>query len=223
MFPNLDNYDSNDVRQLMLYSWHFDLFALKEIIEVTKNTIDGSIKQLIKFSLENTNNPFINSETMMKVQEYHNIEPLSYQSYLLSLYSVVEAALDRYCLVCEEKMELKVKLEDLKDKGITRSVTYLEKVVELEIIKSDNRWGKMKLINELRNDLIHRCGYIGQDKKIKKYSSELNVEVEGGKIYLLYENILDIYNYIDKFMEFVFTRNFTNREKNLLTILNKVE
>ena len=151
MFPNLDNYDSNDVRQLMLYSWHFDLFALKEIIEVTKNTIDGSIKQLIKFSLENTNNPFINSETMMKVQEYHNIEPLSYQSYLLSLYSVVEAALDRYCLVCEEKMELKVKLEDLKDKGITRSVTYLEKVVELEIIKSDNRWGKMKLINELRN------------------------------------------------------------------------
>lgn len=215
MFPNSKDYDKNDIRQLMLYSWHFDLYAIREIIEVTKNNIDVSIKSLIEFASENIDNPYIHSETMMKVQEYHNIEPITYQSYLLSLYSVVEAALDQYCILCNEKMNLKIELQDLKDKGITRSVTYLEKVVEIEVVKSDNRWAKMKLINEIRNDFIHRSGYISNNNKINKYREELGIEVVNGKIYLLYENIINIYNHINEFIKFVFSKDFTNKSKTL--------
>ncbi|MNP80963.1 hypothetical protein D3C76_1792020 [compost metagenome] len=51
-------------------------------------------------------------------------------------------------------MKLKIKIDDLNDKGITRGVNYLEKVVEVEKIKSDYIWGKMTVINDLRNDLI---------------------------------------------------------------------
>ncbi|MMZ64392.1 hypothetical protein D1872_267230 [compost metagenome] len=92
--------------------------------------------------------------SMREVQMYHAITPLAFQSYLLTLYSVVEASIDRYCGICEKNMKLKIKIDDLNDKGITRGVNYLEKVVEVEKIKSDYIWGKMTVINDLRNDLI---------------------------------------------------------------------
>jgi len=214
MFPDLENYNRNDIRQLILYSWHFELFALKEIIEITHNNIEENINKLLYLSHKNIGNPY-HSELIMKVQEYNNIEPLTYQSYLLSLYAIVEASLDRYCKVCEEKMNLNVSLEDLKDKGITRAITYLEKVVEIENIKSDDRWNKMKLINEMRNDFIHSSGYFVKQAKIEKYKKILNIEIVDGKIYLLYEDIIKIYEIIEKFMDFVFTRNFLNPNKKL--------
>jgi hypothetical protein len=214
MFPDLNNYDNKDTRQLILYSWHFDLYAIKKIIEVTKNNIDDNIKKHIKIAQSNLDNIFYD-EAMKTVAEFHNIEPITYQSYLLSLYSVVEASLDRYCDICKSEMNLKISLEDFKDKGITRAVNYLEKVVEIETIKSDNRWAKMKLINEIRNDFIHSSGYIGNSTKAKKYEAELGVAVVDGKITLLYEDIINVYNHIDEFVKFVFSRNFTNTSKSL--------
>lgn len=215
MFPDLENYDTKDIRQLLLYSWHFDLFALKKIIEHTNMSIKESKKNLFDELNLNGANPYIHSEIMMKIQEYNNIEPITYQSYLLSLYAVIETSLDRYCKTCEEKMHLKISLEDLKDKGITRAITYLEKVVEVENIQSDDRWNRMKTINEMRNDFIHSSGYFVKQNKIEKYKKILNIEIVDGKIYLLYEDIINIYEIIEKFMDFVFTRNFLNPNKKL--------
>lgn len=154
--------------------------------------------------------------SMREVQVYHAITPLAFQSYLLTLYSVVEASIDRYCSICEKNMKLKVKIDDLNDKGITRGVNYLEKVVEVEKIKSDYIWGKMTVINDLRNDLIHRCGAVSKKNNKIKYSEELGVEVIDGRISITYENIKLIYEYTEKFMELVFTRDFTNKDKTLL-------
>lgn len=218
MFPNLDNYDRSDPRQLYLYSWHFDLFAIKESIEITKRTLQDRIKEQIELQrIWNTSCKYEDvqnhCESLMKVQEYHNIEPIAYQSYLLAAYAVIEAALDRYCEICQQKMKLKVELQDFKDKGVTRAVNYLEKCVEVENIKSDIRWGRMQLINDMRNDFIHRAGYLSQQKKIEKYESQLGISVVDGKIYLLYEDIIRVYEYMDEFMGFIFTRRFTNKEK----------
>ena len=221
MFPSLENYNTEDIRQLILYTLHFDLFAIKEIIEITKENIDANISALIDIAKKNIDNPYIHTEAMTKVQEYHNIEPVSYQSYLLSLYSVVESSLDQYCEVCQSNINLKIGLEDLKDKGITRAINYLEKVVEVDNIKSDNRWAKMKLINELRNDFIHRAGYLKEIKKINKYKAELGIEVVDGKIYLLYEDIINIYTHIDEFIKFVFTRDLVNSSKQLKIRVDK--
>lgn len=214
MFPDINNYNGKDPRQLIMYSWHFDLYAVREMIDNTQNNISKKIKESIKIAQDNLVNSKYDEE-MIKVQEYHNIEPLAYQSYLLLIYSILEASLDRYCKICEHEMQLKIKLEDLNDKGLTRSVSYLEKVVETEIIKSNNIYRKINVINNLRNDFIHRAGYINSKDKINKYRAELGVEVIDGKIYLLYEDIVNIYNYIDEFLKFVFSRNFTNSTKEL--------
>lgn len=40
MFPELENYNTKDIRSLILYAWHFELYGLKELIESTKNNID---------------------------------------------------------------------------------------------------------------------------------------------------------------------------------------
>ncbi|MDU6975886.1 MAG: hypothetical protein E6370_16495 [Clostridiales bacterium] len=215
MIPNLEDYDTNDPRQIILYSWHFELFAVKESIEFTKKGLDDKVSHLIRLAQENLMNP-IYCDAMIKVQEYHNVEPIAYQSYLLTLYAIVEASLDRYCKICEEKMNLKVKLEDFKDKGITRAVNYLEKCVEVDNIKSDIKWGRMQLINDMRNDFIHRAGYSDKLNKIKKYEAELKICTEDGKIYLLYEDIIRMYEYIEQFMEFAFSREFTNPNKTLI-------
>lgn len=215
MFPDLEHYNTNDIRQILLYSWHFELFAVKESIEFTKKSLDDKISRLIKLAQENLMNQ-IYCDAMMKVQEYHNVEPIAYQSYLLTLYAIVEASLDRYCELCAERMNLKVKLEDFKDKGITRAVNYLEKCVGLDNIKSDIKWGRMQLINDMRNDFIHRAGYSTQLNKIRKYESELKVNIDNGKIYLSYEDVIRIYEYVEQFMEFVFTREFTTPNKTLI-------
>lgn len=215
MFPNVENYNTKDIREIFLYSWHFDLFALKKIIEHTRESIKESKKKLSYLERIHEDNLYEHSDIIMQIQEYHTIEPLTYQSYLLSLYAVVEASLDSYCKTCEEKLHLKISLEDLKDKGITRAITYLEKVVEVENIQSDDRWNKMRTINEMRNDFIHSSGYFVKQNKIDKYKKILNIEIVDGKIYLLYEDIINIYEIIEKFMDFVFTREFTNINKKL--------
>lgn len=213
MFPKLDDYDSGDPRQLILYSWHFDLFALKELIEFTNSGLNEKISSNIRIAQQNVGNYELYDEAMMVVQEYHSISPLAFQSFLLSLYSVVEASLDRYCSICQEQLSLKIKLEDFSDKGITRAISYLEKVIETENVKSDYRWGKMRVINDLRNDLIHSSGMVTSSKKVNAYKSELGVEVVDGKVYILYENIVDIYEHINRFMVFVFSRDFTKQKK----------
>jgi len=215
MFPELENYDSKDMRSLILYSWHFELYALKSLIENTNNNIN----EKIKINIQNAQSMITDMEaydaSMREVQVYHSIAPLAFQSYLLTLYSIIEAAIDRYCSICEKHMNLKVKLIDLKDKGITRGINFLEKVVEVEKIKFDSTWGKMKVINDLRNDLIHRCGAIGKSNNKDKYLAQLGVEVIDGKIAITYENIMQIYEYVEEFMQFVFTRDFTNKDKTL--------
>lgn len=215
MFPEISNYNTKDIRSLILYAWHFELFGLRELIESTNNSINEKIKANLDRAQSMIDNWEVYDNSMREVQMYHSISPLAFQSYLLTLYSVVEASIDRYCNICQENMNLKLELDDLQDKGITRGINYLEKVVEIETVKSNYIWGKMTVINDLRNDLIHRCGSVSKKKNINKYCEELGVEVIDGRISITYENIKQIYSYIEQFMELVFTRNFTNSTKTL--------
>ncbi|AIQ13395.1 hypothetical protein [Paenibacillus durus] len=215
MFPDLEDYDTKDIRSLLLYAWHFELYGVKELIENTNNNLNERIKVNIDKSLELIDDWEEHDKSLRKVQMYHSIKPLAFQSFLLTLYSILEASLDGYCNTCKKYMGLKINLEDFKDKGITRSINYLEKVIEIETIKSDYLWGKMIQINDLRNDLIHRCGSVSKKKSKKTYSEELSVEVIDGRIGITYENIIQIYDYIEKFMRVVFSRHFTNKNKTL--------
>lgn len=124
MFPSLDDYDRNDIRQIYLYAWQFDLFALKRLIEFNNDGLNSVVGNLCN---EATNASDIgdfklHSKLTIEIQAYHKVEPWMFQSSFLSLYSVVEASLDRYCDLCKDRFNLKISKEDLKDKGIVRAV-----------------------------------------------------------------------------------------------------
>lgn len=210
IFPDLEDYDTKDFRSLILYAWHFELFGLKELIESTTSSFRELVSKNIKNAQDNIENWEEYDKSMQIVQIYHRITPLAYQSYLLTMFSILEASLDRYCNICEDHLNLTSKFKDFtseKDKGIRRSVKYLENVVKVEKIKSDFLWGKITVISDLRNDFIHRCGMVGREDKKRKYEEELNVFVVDGTVILTYENMLEIYEYVRRFMEFVFSRN----------------
>lgn len=214
MFPDLNDYDRSDFRQLILYSWKFELNAIESLINITKQDMDSKITALIELSKKNLNNPF-HEVCISEVSYLYEVESLAFQSFFLTIYSVIEASLDRYCHICEKKINLKISLGDLKDKGITRAITYLEKVVEVEEIKSNSLFEKIALINRLRNDFIHRAGYIADKEKINKYEEILEIAIIDGKIKFIYEDIERLYRYMDDFLKFVFTRDLKNEFDNL--------
>ena len=215
MFPNIEDYDTRDIRQLGLYAWKFDLFALRQLIEFNNDGLNLKIGDLCNEAIiANEIGDFRrHCDLTMETMSFHKIEPWMFQSTFLSLYSVVEASLDRHCDICQKQFNLSVRKEDLKDKGIARAVGYLEKVVEVEKITADNRWAKMLNLNKLRNDIIHRSGIVENPKNISLYKYEFNIELVDGKIYINYENMITIYEHIERFVEFIFLRDCKDKNR----------
>ncbi|BDU50396.1 hypothetical protein [Haliovirga abyssi] len=213
MFPDINDFDKNDFRQLILYSWKFELNAIESLIEITSKDMEEKRKELHDLSVENLDN-YIHEECMKNIIYLHETEMLAFQSFFLTIYSVVEASLDRYCEICKRKFELKIGLEDLKDKGITRAINYLEKVVDMEEIKYNDMYRKMKLINKLRNDIIHKAGYISEKGKIEIYKEELELEVIDGKIKFICEDIKRLYKYMDDFIKLIFSKKIKSYDEN---------
>ncbi|MGR6125676.1 hypothetical protein [Paenibacillus sp. SER-28] len=81
----------------------------------------------------------------------------------------------------------------------------------------------MTVISDLRNDLIHRYGMVGREDKKRIYQEELDVFVIDRNIRMTYENIISIYEYVRRFMEFVFSRNIKKgMKKRMINKKNEV-
>lgn len=210
-FPDIKDFDMKDFRQIILYRWQYDMYAIKGVIEYINSSLDESISNEIERQLEyNNNGQWVeHEESLAKVAHLHSISPFAFSSCLLSTYSIMEACLDRYCIICSEKFRHKVQLSDMQGKGVQRALAYLDKVIQIENVTSDGLHGKIKVINDLRNDLIHRAG-VAVPKKAAVYKAELNIELsEEGVIEVLYENAVYVHHLCDQFIKFVLSRNFT--------------
>lgn len=73
----------------------------------------------------------------------------------ISSYGIVEQNLDELMVMEREKLGINLAPSDLKDRGITRSLTYATKVLGKCIDTTATHWKDLLLVQELRNHLIH--------------------------------------------------------------------
>lgn len=73
----------------------------------------------------------------------------------ISSYGIVEQNLDELALMERAKLGTSLAPSDLKDRGITRSLTYATKVLGKKINISASHWKDLLLVQDLRNHLVH--------------------------------------------------------------------
>jgi hypothetical protein len=85
-----------------------------------------------------------------------NYLPSTIRGYtFISIYSTFEFELDRLCSALYRFMNLTISHKELKDKGIDRSFNYLTKVAKLNLAKEESDWNQIKLLQNIRNMIVH--------------------------------------------------------------------
>jgi hypothetical protein len=91
-------------------------------------------------------------------------------SLFITVYNQFESSMIEACIELEKDHPNAVKLSDLKDKGMTRTYTYLEKVVGIKEPFEPTSWDKLKDLNALRNVIVHN------NAKIEKPQTKISIE-----------------------------------------------
>ncbi|MCH4814080.1 hypothetical protein [Vreelandella neptunia] len=73
----------------------------------------------------------------------------------ISSYAVIEQNFDELVLMEREKSNILLSPHDLKDRGISRSLTYAKKVLGGGVDTKAAHWKDLILLQELRNHLVH--------------------------------------------------------------------
>jgi hypothetical protein len=73
----------------------------------------------------------------------------------LGSYAILEQNLDELMNMEQERNKVSLSPADLKDRGITRSLTYAKKVLNKNIDTSLAQWKELFLLQEVRNHLVH--------------------------------------------------------------------
>ena len=155
-----------------------------------------------------------------------DLEKYIYQSIVLTAYSILENEINKYCKECKHRFKLSIGLNDLNHNGVFRAVKYLDKVVIMEEeIMSNCKWGKIRNINDLRNDLMHYNGKLSAKKEelglseekvqktIDKYRRELKVRFSGSNILITYNSALYIIQCIEEFLEFILKLGYKDKRR----------
>jgi hypothetical protein len=96
---------------------------------------------------------------------------LQRKSAFLTLYAFLENELEKLANKLQHELSLSARQDDIAGKGIYRSFSYMQLIVNLEIEKGDNRWSRISQINKLRNMMIHGEGQLSSNEQ-KRESEE---------------------------------------------------
>jgi hypothetical protein len=73
----------------------------------------------------------------------------------ISSYAILEQNLDELMLMEQKKQNLMISPNDLKHRGVKRSITYANKVLGKHINTNDAHWNELLNLQEVRNHLAH--------------------------------------------------------------------
>lgn len=73
----------------------------------------------------------------------------------ISSYAILEQNLDELMLMEQKKCGAKLSPNDLKHRGINRSIVYANKVLGMSIDTSKEHWKELQKLQEVRNHLTH--------------------------------------------------------------------
>lgn len=212
-FPNMEDYDMSKPGDVALYHAHYDFMPLFNVIENIKMTIDVTGKFYFDKSNEaRESNDFITEEWAMSSHTLFNarVVPLSYYSLVLIMVSLLEEAFNTLCRAYTLKYNYNIEYKDIAGQGLERAITYLEKVIKIEGIKSDGKWEYIKTIRDARNMIVHNGGYIPKERKKSFEKFDLYID-EQGKLGFEYDDILTMYNEIIDYIERIFKKEPINK------------
>jgi len=137
---------------------------------------------------------------------------LLYQSLFIAVYSRFERYLKDLCIDVRHSESLSVKLRDLRSQGITAASDYLKKIARLSFPDTTEEWHVIKLLNKIRNSLVHDPekiqGGCDIDQKLLDYFYLYDpffdaFDVESTNLMFSSESIEKIVNTLVRFSEYI--------------------
>lgn len=175
---------------------HFKMFLVSAIREEEKSIeqrFERATKDMRQEEIEHYGDWYLDDYYMVK----NVFSRISLQSYVMILYSYIEAGMNRLCNSMRQdkareqkerkEKELELRYDDLQGKGIKRAKLYLEKVIGLDLDvgekgKNKKYWNELLALNKIRNAIVHDDGWatdnILKDVTIKQHTKKGRLEIE---------------------------------------------
>lgn len=147
--------------------------------------------------------------------EYYVIEEIHIgmfrKSTLVSLYSFLENSMSVLCNYVQVRESYRLKLDDLKGRGIERARRYLEKVADINFDSLNDEWGKLKNLNRVRNCIVHADGHVDQSETLENIvTSTSGLSLKDDLIKVERKYVDDITMVIKKFLDELIVSMETN-------------
>lgn len=112
----------------------------------------------------------------IEVDEFIN---LMRSSFFVSIYSYLEAQLNKECRESQHDTQIKISLDDIHGAGIYRAKTYLVKILDTSFpFDDDTTWEQIQWFNKIRNCIVHNEGKVKERDLIKYIENQPNSHCE---------------------------------------------
>jgi len=135
-----------------------DLAYLNEAMKIAENVFEKQIREAGAAPDQN------------QIGNINATRQSLYRSIFISAYACFEQNLDELCIMKAEKEGCTWKPNDLKDRGIARSIKFIQKSFSANIENDREPWSALNRLNSVRNHLVH-------------YGPHFNNSEEHGKLY----------------------------------------
>ena len=134
---NIDKSETFSVPRLFSF---IDWAYLQEALKVVDSHFEDQLK---------------NTEDRNKVGNLNATRQSLYRAAFISAYGTLEQNLDEQVRWDQNKNEIALSPNDLKHRGVKRSIIYAQKVLMLEIDDDRPHWKNVEMLQELRNHMVH--------------------------------------------------------------------
>ncbi|MCI5191171.1 MAG: hypothetical protein D3905_15575 [Candidatus Electrothrix sp. AS4_5] len=140
----------------------------------TDKQLQSNLIDILKKIPEEHHQDTIDAYSWELHQNQYKFPDIHRESLVIAIYNFVEAELNRLCSIISESIESKIKLKNLHGQGVNRALLYLSKVAELDMSKMGGERSYIKEVNRLRNAIVHRGGFLLEDKndELNRFVSE---------------------------------------------------
>ncbi|MGD6879284.1 hypothetical protein [Bacillus infantis] len=132
------------------------------------------------------------------------VHPQLANSLFLTIYSQFEKLLHDLCTVYKKEMKLTLSVDELKNKGVLRSINYLSKVVQLANIKTSEHYDLISHWNRVRNLIAHDTGIITEENQRKSLKRLNLIYVEQNEEEFVILSFDDCQRFFDTFFDYLY-------------------
>jgi hypothetical protein len=116
-----------------------------------------------------------NSDSLNEIGNINATRQSLLRAVFISSYSILEQSLDELMLMEQKKNDVVISPNDLKHRGVNRSITYANKVLGKNIDTSKTHWKELQNLQEVRNHLVHYgAEFSGTSEHQKRFDKFLN-------------------------------------------------